>query len=358
MSGNFCRRTRKIRVGSLFVGGDAPVSVQSMTKTDTHDIKATLKQIRELEDAGCEIIRVAVPDEDAVEPFALYVRESRVPLVADVHFNYRLAIASLEAGAACVRINPGNIGGAEKVREVVKAARDTGAAIRIGVNAGSLEKRLREKHGGPTAEALAESALYWARFLEDMGFLNFKVSIKSSDVPTTFRAYTIFSSSSEAPTHLGVTEAGFGTYGVIKSAVGIGSLLLMGIGDTIRVSLTGSPVEEVRVGFQILQASGVRRLFPEVISCPTCSRRKIDVEALAREVASALSGVKGYMKVAVMGCEVNGPGEAKEAHCGIAGGRDFSLIFKRGKILKKVKNEDAVSELIRTIKEMGGDNAR
>ena len=351
------RRTRKIRVGSVEVGGDAPVTVQSMTKTDTKNVGDTLKQIRSLEDAGCEIIRISVPDEEALSAFKLYLKEARVPLVADIHFNYRLAVSCLMAGAACVRVNPGNIGGADRLLEVVKAAEDTGAAIRIGVNSGSLEKRLLEKHGGPTAQALAESALYWSYFLEDKGFLNFKVSIKSSSVLDTYRAHLIFSERCEAPIHLGITEAGFGVPAVVKSSVGIGSLLLRGIGDTIRVSLTADPVEEVRVGFHILQAVGLRRVYPEVISCPTCSRKRIDVIKWAEIVQRRLENVRKPVKVAVMGCEVNGPGEAREADCGIAGGRDFSLLFKKGKVLKKVRNEEAIEALLEVIKDMEVEDA-
>ncbi len=352
MSGSISRRkTRKIWVGSVPVGGDAPVSVQSMTKTNSLDVKATLDQIRRLEEAGCDIVRVAVPSEEAVETLRIYVREAKMPIIADIHFNYELAVKSLEAGASCVRINPGNIGGKEKVKEVVKVAKSLGSAIRIGVNAGSLEKAVLRKYGHPVPQALAESALYWAHFLEDLGFFNFKVSIKSSDVLSTIEAYRLFSEESDAPLHIGITEAGFGTYGIVKSSVGIGALLLEGIGDTIRVSLTGDPVSEVEVGLAILKALGLRK-GPEVISCPTCSRRKIDVEGLAAEVSRALKGVDKNIKVAVMGCEVNGPGEAREADCGIAGGKTYSLIFRRGVVIKKVKNEEALNALLEVIKEL------
>lgn len=333
------RRSRKIKLGSLFVGGDAPVTVQSMTKTNTKDVKATLRQIKRLERAGCEIIRISVPDEGSLGAFKVYIEKSSVPIVADIHFNYKLAIECIKMGASCVRVNPGNIGGGERLWEVAKTAKDYEAAIRIGVNAGSLEKKLLNKYQAPTAEALAESALYWSKFLEDKGFLNFKVSIKSSDVQTTFQAHLIFSQQSEAPIHLGITEAGFGEYGIVKSSIGIGSLLLLGIGDTIRVSLTGDPVKEVEVGRSILQATGLRRLGPEIISCPTCSRRRIDVLKLAKEVSKRLKEVRKPVKVAVMGCEVNGPGEAREADCGIAGGKRYSLVFEKGRVVAKVPNE-------------------
>ncbi len=339
------------------VGGGAPILVQSMTKTDTRDVEATLGQLKRLELAGCEVVRVAVPDEDALEGFAACLRESKVPVVADIHFSHSLAVRCIELGAHCVRINPGNIGGKQRLLEVVRAASDAGCAIRIGVNSGSLEKRLWAKYGGPKAEALAESALYWSAFLEDAGFFNFKVSIKSSDVVENYRSHLIFAQKSEAPLHVGITEAGFGEYGVVKSSVGIGSLLLNGIGDTIRVSLTGDPVREVEVGFAILKCLGLREAGPEIISCPTCGRRKIDVEALAQRVYEATKSLKRGIKIAVMGCEVNGPGEAREAHCGIAGGRTHSLIFKRGVVIKKVPNHEAVEALLEVIKDLEVDDA-
>ena len=323
-----------------------------MTNTDTKDVKATYEQIKRLVDAGCDIVRVSVPDEESIKAFAFYTSSFDIPIVADIHFNYKLAIESIKAGAACVRVNPGNIGGRERLKEVVRAASDYGCAVRVGVNAGSLEKKILNKYGAPTPEALAESALYWSEFLEDMGFLNFKVSIKSSHVVVNYRAHMIFAEKSEAPIHLGITEAGIGLYGVVKSSVGIGALLLAGIGDTIRVSLTGDPVREVEVGKYILRCLGLRKDTVEIISCPTCARRKIDVEGVAKEVERRFGNLSIPIKIAVMGCEVNGPGEAKEADCGIAGGRDFSLIFKKGNVVKKVANSEALSALEEVINEL------
>ncbi len=349
------RKSRRITVGNVPVGGGAPITVQSMTKTDTKDINATLSQIVELQKAGCEILRISVPDEESLEAFGYYLNKASIPLIADIHFNHKLAIECIKLGASCVRINPGNIGGKERVLEVVKAAREHNCAIRIGVNAGSLEKGIMRRFG-MTPRALAESALYWSKFLEDQGFLNFKVSIKSSDVRTTYEAHIIFAEKSDVPIHLGITEAGFGEYGIVKSSVGIGSLLLNGIGDTIRVSLTGDPVKEVKVGKYILQCLGLRSFGPEIISCPTCSRKKIDVEELAKKVAERLKDVKIPLKVAVMGCEVNGPGEAREADCGIAGGKRFSLVFKKGKVVAKAPNDEALDVLIEIIKELEENN--
>ncbi len=353
MSESISRRTsRKIRLKNLFVGGDAPITVQSMTNTDTKDVKATHEQIKRLVDAGCDIVRVSVPDEESLKAFAVYTSSFDIPIVADIHFNHKLAIESIKAGAACVRVNPGNIGGKERLTEVVRAASDFGCAVRIGVNAGSLEKKILTKYGKPTPEALAESALYWSKFLEDMGFLNFKVSIKSSNVIVNYKAHMIFAEKSKAPIHLGITEAGIGLYGVVKSSVGIGALLMTGIGDTIRVSLTGDPVREVEVGNYILRCLGLRRDTVEIISCPTCARRKIDVEVLAKKVERKFGNLHIPIKIAVMGCEVNGPGEAKEADCGIAGGKDFSLIFKKGNVVKKVPNHEALGALEEVINEL------
>ncbi len=345
------KKTRGIYLGNLKIGDLAPVSVQSMTKTDSRDKVSILNQIKELEDAGCEVIRISIPDEESLKNLTYYLNCSRVPIVADIHFNYKLAIEAIKTGVHGIRINPGNIGGRKNVREIIKAAKDRGSVIRIGVNAGSLERDILNKYLSPTAEALVESALRWIKFFEDEDFLNFKVSIKSSSVKVTYKAHLVLSEKTEAPIHLGITEAGFGEYGIIKSSVGIGSILMAGIGDTIRVSLTGNPVNEVKVGFGILKSLGLREGI-EVISCPTCSRVKIDVERLAREVWSRFKYINRNLKIAVMGCEVNGPGEAKEADCGVAGGKRYSLIFKKGEIIKKVRNEEILDALEEVIKEL------
>lgn len=346
------RKTRSIHVGSVAVGGDAPVSVQSMTNTDTRNREATLQQVLGLAEAGCEIIRIALPDEDAVEPFRYVVENSPIPVIADIHFSHKLAIHALESGAAAVRINPGNIGGEEKTRIVLDAARANGASVRIGVNAGSLEKDiLKEK--GVCAASLVESALRNIRICEDSGFYNFKVSLKASSVPMTIAAYRLFAEKSEAPLHIGVTEAGTVFSGTVKSAVGIGSLLADGIGDTLRVSLTGDPLEEVRVGWSILSALGIRRRGPEVISCPTCGRTEIALVQLAEAVEAALSRFTTPVTVAVMGCAVNGPGEAREADYGIAGGRGLGILFRKGQIVKKVAEDALLGELIDMLKADG-----
>ncbi len=345
------KRTRAVYLGSLKIGDFAPISVQSMTKTDSRDKESTLKQIRELGDAGCEVIRISIPDEESLENLKDYVACSSVPVVADIHFNHRLAVGAIKAGAHGVRINPGNIGDKSKIREIIEAAKDAGSLIRIGVNAGSLERDVLKSHSAPTAEALVESAIRWVEFFEDEGFFNFKVSIKSSSVFVTYKAHLLLSERTDAPIHLGITEAGFGEYGVVKSSVGIGSILMAGIGDTIRVSLTGEPVREVRVGYAILRSLGLREGV-EVISCPTCSRTKIDVETLAQKVWRRFRHIRRNLKIAVMGCEVNGPGEAREADCGVAGGKSYSLIFKKGEIVEKVKNEEVLDALERVIEEL------
>ncbi len=341
------RKTRKIRVGSAFVGGNAPVSVQSMTNTDPCDVRGTLRQIRSLAREGCEIVRVAVPDAPAARAFRRIRDGCPLPLVADIHFDYRLAIACADAGADCLRINPGNIGGEGRTREVLRAAAANGCAVRIGVNAGSLEKDLLARHGGPTATALAESAARSVRICEAARFRRLKFSLKASDVPTTVEAYRIFSRRFTYPLHIGVTEAGTLFSGTVKSAVGLGILLAEGIGDTLRVSITGPPEEEVRVGWRILSSLGIRKRGPEFVSCPTCGRVSIDVVGIAAEVERRLSRLPVSLRVAVMGCAVNGPGEAKEADVGVAGGKGEGLIFARGKVVKKVKEKDIVAELVR-----------
>jgi len=346
------RNTRKVKVGNLYIGGDAPISVQSMTNTDTKDIKATVSQIHALEKERCDIIRVAVPDIDAALSIKEIKKNISIPLIADIHFDYRLAIKAIEMGADKIRINPSNIGSAERVRSVVSCAKERGIPIRVGVNAGSLEKSLLEKYGGITPEALVESAEKHIRILEDMDFNDIVVSIKSSNVPLMIAAYELMSEKSEYPLHIGVTEAGTLYRGTIKSAVGIGALLSKGIGDTIRVSLTADPIEEVRAGKEILKSLGLYRYGIEFISCPTCGRTRIDLYSVAEQVEKALEGIEKPIKIAVMGCEVNGPGEAREADIGIAGGDGCALLFKKGKIIRKISEDKIVEELINEIKNM------
>lgn len=354
------RKTRRIRVGDVPVGGGAPITVQSMTNTDTRDVRATVRQIRSLAREGCEIVRVAVPDEAAARAFRKIRAVSPLPLIADIHFDHRLAVACADAGADGLRINPGNIGGEEKTLRVLQAARANGIPVRIGVNAGSLEKDLLRKHGGPTAEALVESAARWARFCEKARFRKLKFSLKASDVATTVEAYRRFSRRFDYPLHIGVTEAGTLFSGTVKSAVGLGILLSEGIGDTLRVSLTGPPEEEVRVGWQILKSLGLRERGPDFISCPTCGRVQIDVAGIARDVELRLATLQAPLKVAVMGCAVNGPGEAREADVGVAGGKGEGLIFMKGEIVKKVKEQEIVSEVVRLAKRLAaaGRSAR
>jgi (E)-4-hydroxy-3-methylbut-2-enyl-diphosphate synthase len=321
-----------------------------MTNTDTRDIKATLRQIEALKEAGCEIVRLAVPDEEAAGALKELCRRAPLPLVADIHFDYRLALAAIEAGVAGLRLNPGNIGGPERVRAVAKAAKERGIPIRIGVNAGSLEKSIREREGGVTPEGMVESALRQAALLEEEGHSAIVLSLKASDVPLTIRAYELAAARCDYPLHLGITEAGTPWRGTIRSAVGIGALLAQGIGDTIRVSLTGDPVEEVRVGYEILKALNLRQRGPVLISCPTCGRCQVDLIRLAQEVEKSLAGLEVPLKIAVMGCAVNGPGEAADADFGIAGGRGAGLIFRHGQIAKKVPEAELVSALLGEIK--------
>ncbi len=343
------RKTRPVYLGGVQVGGDAPVSVQSMTNTDTRDVQATLAQIKRLVRAGCEIVRVAVPDQQAARALKEIKARCPIPLVADIHFDYRLALAALESGVDGLRINPGNIGGRERVAAVVDAARRKKVPIRIGVNAGSLEKDLLAKYGGPTPRAMVESALRHIRLLEELDYREIKVSLKASNVPVMIEAYRLLSREVDYPFHVGVTEAGTVRSGTIKSAVGIGALLAQGIGDTIRVSLTGDPVEEVRVGYEILKALGLRRRGIELISCPTCGRTCIDLERIAREVEERLSWVDKPLTIAVMGCAVNGPGEASHADVGIAGGKGFGLLFRGGQIIGRVPEADLVDALVREV---------
>jgi (E)-4-hydroxy-3-methylbut-2-enyl-diphosphate synthase len=354
---NFAPRklTRPIRIGPVQIGGGAPVVVQSMTNTDTREVAATLAQIERLAAAGCEVVRLAVPDQKAVRAFAEIKREAPVPLIADIHFNYRLALAALEAGADAVRINPGNLGGAAKTKAVVEACRARGVPLRLGVNAGSLEADLLEKYGAPTPQALVESALRWVQQLEDWDFFDFKISLKSSDVVATVKAYRELACRVDYPLHLGVTEAGGLIAGTVKSALGIGMLLAEGIGDTIRVSLTRDPVEEVRVAYEILRDLHLRERGVELISCPTCGRCRIDLFGLAEEAERRLLKVATPLKVAIMGCVVNGPGEAREADVGIAGGRRVGALFKKGKLVRKVPEKELLSALLAEVAALTGE---
>ncbi len=341
--------TKQIMVGSVPVGGGAPVTIQSMCSTPTQDVEATVAQIKRLEAAGCQIIRVAVPDMEAAQRVGDIRRSISIPLVVDIHFDYKLALACVEQGCDAVRINPGNIGSSDRVAAVAGACKERGVPIRIGVNGGSLEKPLLEKHGGVTAQALVESAFSHIKLLEDCGFEDICVSLKSSSVPVTMAAYKLMSEKSPYPLHIGVTETGTPKMGILKSAVGIGGLLALGIGDTVRVSLSADPVEEVYAARDILKAAGVRRDGPELISCPTCGRTRIDLIALANEVEEGLKAVDKPITVAVMGCVVNGPGEAGAADVGIAGGVGEGLLFQKGQIVKKVPQEHLVEELFRLI---------
>ena len=341
--------SRQITVGGVKIGGGAPVTIQSMTNTPTHDVEKTLSQIRALAAAGCDIVRVAVPDMAAAEAIGALKAGSPVPLVADIHFDYRLALKAVEQGIDKIRINPGNIGSPERVRAVADACRERGVPIRIGVNGGSLERPLLEKYGGPTPEALVESALGHARLLEQFDFHDICISLKASSVPVTMRAYRLMAERYDYPLHLGVTEAGTPGLGTIKSAAGIGGLLALGIGDTFRVTLTADPVEEIAVAKQILKAVGLRKDGPELIACPTCGRTNIDLIPMAREVEALLERVDKPITVAVMGCIVNGPGEARHADVGIAGGRGEGVLFKKGQIVAKVPENQLVPELMKLI---------
>jgi (E)-4-hydroxy-3-methylbut-2-enyl-diphosphate synthase len=346
------RPTKQIKIGHLKIGGKSPVVVQSMTKTDTRDVASTVSQIKRLESAGCEAVRVAVLNSEAADSIKVIKKRINIPLIADVHFDYRLALNAIESGADGLRINPGNIGSRLKVKEVVNAARDRGVPIRIGVNAGSLEKTLLKRYKRPTAGALVESAARHIKILEDLGFTSIKVSLKSSDVMKTVEAYRLFSQKFRYPLHIGISEAGPAFTGTVKSAVGLGILLSEGIGDTIRVSLTADPVEEVRVAYEILKCLHIRQTGPEIISCPTCGRCQLDIQGLVKRVESRLSKIQKPLKVAVMGCVVNGPGEAREADIGIAGGRGVGILFKHGRVVKKLKERELFGTLMKEIKKM------
>lgn len=337
------RKTTGFHIGDVGVGSDYPVSIQSMTNTDTRDVAATLQQIGQLADAGCQLVRVAVPDEEAAQAVKAICAQSPIPVIADIHFNHHLALLAMDNGIAALRINPGNIGSKQKVQEVVSKAKDLDVPIRIGVNAGSLEKDLLEQYGHPTAEALVESAMRHVRILEELNFENIKISLKASDVPLMIAAYRLIAQQVPYPLHLGVTEAGNAKYGTVKSAVGIGTLLAEGIGDTIRVSLTGNPLQEIPVAKQILRSLDLYPKGVELISCPTCGRTQIGLERLVDQVDQLVSGINKPLKLAVMGCVVNGPGEAREADLGIAGGKGEGLIFRKGEIIKKVPEAELLT---------------
>ena len=340
------RKTRQIMVGAVPVGGDAPITVQSMTNTDTRQVEETVAQIHRLEKAGCEIIRVAVVDKEAAAAIQKIREQIAIPLIADIHFDVRLAVASMESGAHAIRINPGNIGGPQKLARVVDAAKAHGVSIRVGVNSGSLEKDIVKKYGHPTPDALTESALRNIALLENMDFFNMKISIKSSDPLTTVAAYRKLASLCDYPLHLGVTEAGGLIAGTVKSSVALGILLYEGIGDTLRISLTRDPQEEIKVGYELLRALNIRHRGPELISCPTCGRCQVNLFNLAEEVENHIQQISTPLKIAVMGCVVNGPGEAKEADIGVAGGLGVGIIFKKGKLFKKVAEEKLLESFL------------
>ena len=344
--------TKKIKVGNIYVGGDSKISVQSMTTTDTRDVDATVKQILNLEKAGCDIIRCAVPDIASAEALKNIIKQIHIPLVADIHFDYKLALKSIESGVDALRINPGNIGTLDRIKMVVEAANNKGIPIRIGVNSGSLEKDILEKYTKVCPEALVESALKHVRILESLNFYDICISIKSSNVMQMIESYRLISEKVNYPLHLGVTEAGTPWTGTIKSSIGIGTLLAEGIGDTIRVSLTGDVLDEVKVGREILKALGYIEDGVKFVSCPTCGRTQINLIKIAKEVEKRLSKCQKNIKVAIMGCVVNGPGEAREADIGIAGGNGTGLIFKKGEVIKKVKEENLVEELMKEIEKL------
>ena len=349
------KKTLQIKVGNVKIGGMAPIAVQSMTNTRTQDVAATVSQTKRLEKAGCEIVRVAVPDQEAAEAISSIKDQISIPLIADIHFDYRLAIAAARAGADGLRINPGNIGSKQKVKAVVDIATEFSIPIRIGVNSGSLEKDILKKYSGACAEAMVESAFRHIELLKSFDFHNIKVSIKASDVHRTIAAFRLFASKTDLPLHVGVTEAGALYPGIVKSALGIGMLLAEGIGDTIRVSLTRDPVEEVRVGYEILKALGIRQHGPEIISCPTCGRCNIDLFNIVEQVEKNLLLNPLPLKLAIMGCVVNGPGEAKEADIGIAGGDGTGILFKKGKVIKKFPEEKLVEVLLKEVEKYEKD---
>ena len=344
------RKTRRVWVGKVAIGGGAPISVQSMTKTDTRDVSSTIRQIKKLQKAGCEIIRVAVPDMGAVKVLSQIKQKINIPLVADIHFDYKLALKAVDSGVDKLRINPGNIGAKWKVKEITKAASERKIPIRIGVNAGSVPRDLLAKYKKASAKALVEAAVRHIKILEDLNFNDIVISVKAFDVPTTIQAYELVSKKTDYPLHLGITEAGLPQPGAIRSALGIGLLLAQGIGDTIRVSLTGDPVEEIRVGQEILKSLNLRDYGPIIISCPTCGRCEIDLISLTKKVERKVKNIHAPLKIAVMGCVVNGPGEARYADVGIAGGKGYGLLFRKGKIIGKVKEKDLIKALLNEVK--------
>lgn len=346
------KKTRVVKIGDVLIGGDNPVAIQSMCNTKTSDVEATVKQILDLEKEGCEIIRVAVPDIAAAEAISEIKKQIHIPLVADIHFDYRLALKAIENGVDKMRINPGNIGGEDRVKAVVEAAKAKNIPIRIGVNSGSLEKDILEKYGKVTPEGLVESAMRHVRILEKLDFRDIIISIKASSVPFSLKTYSLLSEEVDYPLHVGITESGTEWSGTIKSSVGIGAILAMGIGDTIRVSLTGDPLEEVRVAKAILKDMGLRKFGVEFVSCPTCGRTCIDLIGLAKRVEERCRNINKDIKVAVMGCAVNGPGEAREADIGIAGGNGYGLIFKKGEILKKLPENELLDALMEEIEKL------
>ncbi len=343
------KQTRKIFIGNVPIGGDSPISVQSMTNTKTTDTEATVKQIKQLQDAGVDIVRLAVPNMDAAKNLHNIIEQVDVPLVADIHFDYQLALESIEQGISALRINPGNIGSKDHVKKVVEKAQSKKIPIRIGVNAGSLDPKMLDKYKGISPKALVESALEHVKILEDMDFFDIKISLKSHDVPTTIEAYRLMSEAVDYPLHVGITEAGTEKSGLIKSAVGIGALLAEGIGDTIRVSLTADPVREVIAGNEILKSLGLKKFGVTLISCPTCGRTRIDLPKIAAQVEEKISTIKTPLQVAVMGCIVNGPGEAREADVGIAGGDGEGILFRKGKVVKKLPEDQLVPALFEEI---------
>lgn len=346
------RKTKVVKCGNVYIGGDNPITVQSMTTTNPMDFANTVKEIEKLENAGCDILRIAVPDMEAAKSISKIKQYTKMPVVADIHFDHRLALQSIDEGVDKLRLNPGNIGEAARVQEVVRAAKEKGIPIRIGVNAGSLEKSILDKYGYPTAEGMVESALKHIALLEDLDFTDIVVSLKASDVGLTVQAYKLMAKEVDYPFHLGITEAGTVWTGTIKSSAGIGALLLMGIGDTVRVSLTGDPVEEVKVGRQLLKSLGIIQNEITIVSCPTCGRCKIDLVRIANQVEEKLGKLKKPIKVAIMGCAVNGPGEARDADIGIAGGVGSALLFKKGQIIKKIKEDEILKVLVEEIKKM------
>ena len=346
------KRTRQIMLGGIAIGGGAPVSIQSMTKTPTADVRETVKQCSELARAGCEIIRLAVPDEEAARALGKIRSEVKTPLVADIHFNHRLALIAMEEGMDGIRINPGNVGGPDRIAEISRAAAAKKIPIRVGVNSGSIEQAILKDHGGPTPEALAESAITCVKRIEYAGHGLIKISVKASSVADTVRAYELVSEMTDCPLHVGVTEAGPPMIAAIRSGIGIGHLLIGGIGDTIRVSVTGDPVVEVEMAQEILQSLGVRSFGPSLVSCPTCGRCEIDVVNIVEEVQKAIKGLRTDIKIAIMGCAVNGPGEAREADVGLAGGKGSGVLFRKGQIVRKVKEDDFVRALIEEIKKL------